>query len=69
MPRYDYLCAKCAGFTSRRKALGMEERSAQQPGVVGRASVPHLVDRDRREQQTPRRFQHAHGPYPWTVGH
>lgn len=54
---------------SRRKARGIEERSADQPGVVRRESVPHLVDRDRREQRAPRRFQHAHGPYPWTVGH
>lgn len=54
--------------TSRRKARALEERSADQPGVVRRDEVPHLVERDRRAQQPPR-FERAHGRYPWTVGH
>jgi putative FmdB family regulatory protein len=54
--------------TSKRKARAIEERSADQPGVVRRDNVSHLVERDRRAQGA-RRFQHAHGRYPWTVGH
>jgi putative FmdB family regulatory protein len=54
--------------TGHRKARTMEERNADRPGVVRREEVPHLVERDRRAQG-PRRFQHAHGRYPWTVGH
>jgi hypothetical protein len=33
-----------------------------------REQVPHLVGRDRRAQG-PRRFERAHGRYPWAVGH
>jgi putative FmdB family regulatory protein len=54
--------------TGHRKARAIEERSADQPGVVPREHVPHLVERD-RGAQAPRRFQRAHGRYPWTVGH
>jgi putative FmdB family regulatory protein len=54
--------------TSRRRARAREERSADEPAVVRREDAPHLVERDRGEQG-PRRLQHAHGPYPWTVGH
>jgi hypothetical protein len=54
--------------TKKRQARAIEERSSDQPGVVRREHVPHLVERD-RGAQTPRRFQHAHGRYPWTVGH
>jgi CrcB protein len=54
--------------TSKRKARAIEERSADAPGVVPRENVPHLVERDRRAQG-PRRFDRAHGRYPWTVGH
>jgi putative FmdB family regulatory protein len=54
--------------TSKRKARAIEERSADQPGVVRRDGVSHLVERD-RQAQGPRPFQHAHGRYPWTVGH
>ena len=54
--------------TSRRRARAIEERSADQPGVVRREEAPHLAERDRGAQQ-PRRFERAHGRYPWTVGH
>ena len=54
--------------TSRRKARAIEERSADEPRVVRREQVPHLVRRD-ETMQSPRRFQRAHGRYPWTVGH
>jgi hypothetical protein len=54
--------------TSRRKARALEERSADQPGVVRRDQVSHLVERDRRAKQ-PSRFERAHGRYPWTAGH
>jgi putative FmdB family regulatory protein len=54
--------------TSKRRARAIEERSADEPGVVRRENVPHLAERDRRAQQ-PRRFKRAHGRYPWTAGH
>lgn len=54
--------------TSKRRARVIEERSTDEPGVARREHVPHLVERDQRTQ-TPRRFQRAHGRYPWTVGH
>jgi putative FmdB family regulatory protein len=54
--------------TAKRKARAIEERSADQPNVVRREQVPHLVGRDRRAQG-PRRFERAHGRYPWAVGH
>jgi putative FmdB family regulatory protein len=54
--------------TSKRKARAIEERSIDEPGVVQREQVSHFVERDRRAQG-PRRFERAHGRYPWTVGH
>jgi hypothetical protein len=54
--------------TGKRRARAIEERSADEPAVVRRERVPDLVDRDRRAQG-PRRFERAHGRYPWTVGH
>jgi putative FmdB family regulatory protein len=53
---------------SKRKAHAVEERSVNEPGVVRREHVPHLMERD-RGTQGPRRLQRAHGRYPWTVGH
>lgn len=54
--------------TRRRKARAVAERSGDQPGVVRREDVPHLVERD-RHAQGPRRPHRAHGPYPWVAGH
>jgi putative FmdB family regulatory protein len=54
--------------TGKRRARAIEERSADEPGVVRREHVPDLVERDRRAQG-PRRFERVHGRYPWTVGH
>lgn len=54
--------------SGKRKARALEERSADEPNVVRREQVSHMVDRDRRSKG-PRRFEHAHGRYPWTVGH
>jgi putative FmdB family regulatory protein len=54
--------------SGKRNAHAIEERSAHEPGVVRREHVPHLRERD-RGTQGPGRLQHAHGRYPWTVGH
>ena len=57
--------------TRKRKALGVEERSADQPGVVRRKDVPHMVERDRggHSPHHHHNHDHAHNPYPWAVGH